>query len=400
MGFFGLYSVTLQALPGLPAIELAQFYILLSFIKALKKRKQYPIFFSKYLQVLLLYLFFSVFWGQLMGFTGGLQGYFRILKGTMPLLLFYSVPRLFPDISSYIKFFQIVFIVFLLGFLTQIFSLITGISPQMKVLLTEEQLFEAGRYREFLNISYSLLALFASLFFLILKKPFNHVYLISIIFSCFGMAFLSATRGWIIGFGVAIALSLIVTIRIYSKRFIGFLIVSVILIITGISYPKIQYQVDFSLNRFGTLESLMEGDLTADETLGRLSERSPKVMGKWKENPVFGWGMSDITREFGDGHVGNQNLLLTSGLLGFALLYGFFIFFITKIIIVYIKLNRHPEKYSYLVFIFFLIGWLIIHSTSGQYFAYGGLPLRIIPQTVFFNFAALMYSESKMLKYV
>ncbi len=39
-----------------------------------------------------------------MGFTGGLNVYFRVLKGLIPMLLFYSVPRLFINRGTYYRF--------------------------------------------------------------------------------------------------------------------------------------------------------------------------------------------------------------------------------------------------------------------------------------------------------
>ena len=76
-----------------------------------------------------LYLIFMIIWGQLMGFSGGLNVYFRVLKGFIPMLLFYSVPRLFITQDNYFRFFRIVFIIVLVAFAAQIFTLLSGITP-------------------------------------------------------------------------------------------------------------------------------------------------------------------------------------------------------------------------------------------------------------------------------
>ncbi|MBK7733705.1 MAG: hypothetical protein IPI37_13315 [Bacteroidales bacterium] len=58
MGFMGLYSVTLTILPGLPTIELAQFYILLSVVKVIARRSSFKCFLQKYMQFLAYTCFF------------------------------------------------------------------------------------------------------------------------------------------------------------------------------------------------------------------------------------------------------------------------------------------------------------------------------------------------------
>ncbi|MRR22217.1 hypothetical protein EG830_04475, partial [bacterium] len=114
MGFFGLYEVSMSLLPGLPAVEISQIYILLTVVKALQKKSRVKVFYTKYLQVLGGYVIFLILWGQLMGLTGGLNVYFRVLKTTLPFLLFFSLPKLFKDIRDYKRFYSIIFIVIFL----------------------------------------------------------------------------------------------------------------------------------------------------------------------------------------------------------------------------------------------------------------------------------------------
>ena len=81
------------------------------------------------------------------------------------------------------------------------------------------------------------------------------------------------------------------------------------------------------------MEAIAGGDLSAEGTLQRLDYRSQRVMGAWRENPVFGWGLSDNGYEYGDGHVGNQCLLAISGIVGFLLLNGFLIYFAYRLML-------------------------------------------------------------------
>jgi len=402
MGFFGLYEVSIGLLPGLPAIELVQFYMLLSGIKALRKNVNPDLFFNKYITVLFIYTIFLIVWGQLLGYSGALNEYFRILKDILPLLLFYSIPRLLRDLFSYQRLFSLIFLVLLLAFFTQIFTLITGIFPLGTDTLTKVSDQDTGEFRSFYNTAATLLGIFGALFFLSSnnKSIFNPNYLYIIVFSAFGMAFLSATRGWILGFGLIIILSFIFVLRKKTNQVIIFSFISLIIILIGLSNPRIQEQVNFSLERTLKLEALTEGDLTAEGSLKRLSEKGPKVMKVWRENPVFGWGYSDVTRANGDGHVGNQNLLMTSGVVGYLLLNGFFVYFMYKMLTVYLRKRRHPgADTTLLVFVIFLMGWFFIHSSSGQHFSYGGMPIRIIPQAVFFSFGAFIYSQIKKTRY-
>lgn len=395
LGFLGTYSVTIKVIPGLPAIEVAQFYIIISVVKAFRSKKRPYVFYEKYLVVLLLYLIFLVVWGQLIGLRGELNVFFRIFKLTLPMLLFYSIPRLFPNSASYRRLFTFVFIFVILASMTQVFMLVTGFSLGGYIHLTEEQISEAGMFREFANAVSTLLGLFGALIFLSYKEPmFNRIYLYFIIVCAFVTAYLSASRGWIVFFLIVICLSFIFAYKFSLKRLFGFGVVFAMILFLGLDNPIIKKQSDFSIKRLATLGALAGGDITAGGTLGRLSERGPRVMKKWAENPVIGWGFSDVFFDYDDGHVANQNILLFSGVIGLILLIGFLLFFSFKLFIRYLKLPKYIlNKNAYLVFIFMLMGWFFLHSSGAQHFSYYGMPLQIIPQAVFFSFGALFYAK-------
>ncbi len=398
LGFFGLYTVTINIFPGLPAVELAQFYILLSFIKAIQVKNKPFVFYNKYLTILLMYMIFLIIWGQMMGFSGEARDYFRIIKLTLPFLLFYTLPRLFPDYESFKRLFGFMFVILICAFLTQLFVLFTGLLPAKITELTPEQASEAGGYRGFFNIGVTLMGLFGALFFLSEKSSeyFSKIYLYILILSAYGMAYISATRGWIISFSFIIIFSFLFIPGIRIKNIAQFSIFFLIVISIAFSSNILREQITFATSRVGTLKELAEGDITAGGTLSRLSRRSPRVMNIFKQNPVFGWGFSDISRKYSDGHVGNQTILLNSGVIGFILLIGFMVYFSFKLIEMHIFGNKiYLFRNSMPVFIIFLIGWFFIHSTSGQHFHYLGIPDQIIPQAIFFSFGALVYSESK-----
>ena len=398
MGFLGLYSITLKIIPDLPGIELAQFYVIIALIKAISKRKTSQVFYFKYLQLLLLYVIFMIAWGQISGFSGGLNTYLRVFKMVLPLTLFYSIPALFSDAKSYEKFFSLVFFILIVAFLTQLFSLLTGIEPAKSALVDEELFSEPGTFRGFFNAAATLLSLFGALYYLSMRrqKAFSQGILYLVVSSALGMAVISATRGWIIGLGLVVVIQASILFSM-GRQSIPWLVVFVlILFFAGMSNPKIKKQVQYSKERVMTLGTLSEGDVSANKTLYRLTVRSPAVMRVWRQKPLFGWGFSDASWTYGDGHVGNQNILLYSGIAGFLLLAGFLIRFSYVMIRRFIQSRRFRKvRPEFLVFPVFLLGWFVIHSTSGQQFGFSGLPLHIIPQAVFFSLGALLYQQTK-----
>ncbi len=397
MGFFGMYSVTLSIFPGLPAIELSQFYIILTFVKAIPKKVSHPVFYRKYLQVLGIYLLLLIAWGTLMGLTGGLNLYMRVLKTTLPFLLFFSLPRLMPDLYSYKRFFGILFIVVLFAFALQIFTLLTGVSYVENINEPGEQAEEGQPFRDFYNATSTLIGLFGALLFLSIKGKtgFPTWFLLLIVFSSLVMAVISATRGWMIAFGLVIILSGIFVRTIDIRKLGTLILLSGVLILIVNKSSQIREQLTFSKERLLTVESVSAGDLTAEGTLNRLDVRSPKVMSIWRQNPILGWGFSDVGFKSNDGHVGNQNILMFSGILGFILLNGFLIFFSYKMFLAFRRTKKTmPFRYGYLIFIIFLAGWFIIHSTSGQQFSFNGLPLKTIPQAIVLGLSVIYYDFS------
>jgi len=397
MGLMGLYAVTLSLLPGLPAIELSQFYIVLSVVKAYSRRKAYPVYFKKYLQVLGVYLLLLIVWGQFMGLSSQLNVYMRVLKTTLPFLLFYSLPRLMPDLYSYKRFFGIIFIVVITAFALQLFTLLTGIYPGEGLLAADEQIEESDEFRTFFNVTCTLIGLLGALLFLSIRgrTGFNNWFLLLVVFSSAMMAVISATRGWIIAFGMIIILTGIFVRTIDIRKLAALVVISGVLFIIGSGSDQIREQVMFSKERLLTIESIGSGDLTAEGTLHRLDVRGPRVMGAWKENPIFGWGFSDMGFSTSDGHVGNQSLLMFSGIIGFALLNGFLLFICYKSLVAYNRTGTSiPFRNGYLIFIFFLAGWFFIHSTSGQQFTYNALPLKVFPQAILLSLSSIYYNLS------
>jgi O-antigen ligase len=312
--------------------------------------------------------------------------------------LFYTVPRLMKNIKDYEKFFHLIFFVFILGFAAQVVTVYSGFSPAGNFHIFEEEQMEAGKdLRAFYNTAITLLSLFGAIFFLSIKNnsSFPKYYLYAITGMTFFMAFLSATRGWIISIGFIIALFFIIVQK--GKNILSISLLFVLLVVIGMTNSQIRDQITFSMERFMTLEAMAGGDQTANGSLLRLTERGPKVMAFWEQHPVFGWGWSNIYLENNDPHVGNQNILMHSGVVGFSLIILFILFFIIKMFGAYKKLgSQNNYKNSALTFIVFFTGWFFLHSTSGQQFCWGSLPDHIFPQAIFLGMSAVLFNLIKV----
>ncbi len=395
LGFFSPYSTVITLIPGLPGIDMPQFYILLALFKIRNSKIQLTTYFGSWTKVLLAYVFILIVVGIVNGLTGELNVYFRIVKLVLPLFLIFIVPRLITDIEGIKKLFDLLFIIFITGFAAQIFTVFTGFSPANNFKLPENmEVQEEARenLRSFYNCTITLMSLLASLFFLSIKndKHFPKSYLYVIIGMTFCMAFLSATRGWIICMGIVITLFFILVER--GKNIGRIAILFFLLIGIGMSNEKIRERTLYTMERFMTLDALAGGDLTAGGTLSRLNERGPVVLEAWAENPIFGSGFSNVYFEKNDGHVGNPNILLHSGVVGFLLIMTFVLFINVSMLLVHRSFSEKSRyKKTPLVFVVFFIGYFIIHSSSGQQLGFLGYSMGIFPQGVFLAMSSIIY---------
>jgi hypothetical protein len=409
MGFFGLYSTILKIIPGLPGIEISQYYIIISLVKAIAKKNAPTVFYSRWLGVLMAYCIFLLIFGIANGLSNDKGNvYFKLVKLIMPLLMFYSVPKLMNKLSDYQELFRYLFLVTVLAFVAQIATMFTGFEPRLyfNPVAAEglEGEIQVGRnFRVLNNPGITLISLFGALYFLSNNKisSFKNAYLYIIVLTCFGIAFLSATRGWILCFSFIIIMSLIFVLKTNVKHVFAFIAFFVVMLLAGMNNKTVSTQIQYSIDRLFTLNSIASGDVTAGGTLIRLNERGPMVMKVWKKSPVFGPGFSDQYFNASDMHVGNQNILMHAGVLGFALIFSFLIYFIIKMINQYLNLPPASPFYSAcLLFILFLTGWIFLHSTSSQQFAFYGLPNDVFPQAIFFTMAALTINGFRIYKQV
>ena len=143
---------------------------------------------------------------------------------------------------------------------------------------------------------------------------------------------------------------------------------------------KIQSKLVF--NRYETIQLLYKRDITAGGTSVRLTSRSDKVMKVFKESPIFGKGISSIAFSVNDTHVGNQNMLMEGGVIGF--LINMYVWASITLITVRLHFSqmRNPHyNRELLIIVIMLLGLLIIHSSSSGIIGYLVLshhPFKII----------------------
>ena len=395
LSFFGTYQAVVSVIPGMPAIEVAQFYIILSVIKAFSKKSNYGLYYKGILYVLGIYALFLIALSFLLGIDGNFNVYLRLIKTSLPFLLFFSIPRLFTDRNSYIRFFAIIFPIVFFALAAQIFEIVKQ-QPLSSFLGSAE--FESLEYAEdeasraFYNPCVLLLSFFGSLYFGVNRQNrFNGLYLNIVTICVFAIAFLSATRGWTLALLITYILHVIFVLRFNISRLLLSFAVFMASFFIVINIPVIKQQIDNAFVRISTVEKITEGDYTAGGTNKRITERGPRVMKKWKESPVIGLGYSQGYQEYFDVHVGNQNVLLYSGLIGLILIIAFLFYFSYGLVMAYFQTYDR----AILVFICFLAGWFFLHSAGAQQFGFIILPANAITQVLFFCFGAYLVAESK-----
>ena len=403
--FFGHYQVLLHAIPGLPGIEVAQFYILATVVKAYYLKANYRPYYQWFLLVLMVYVIFLILQGIAVGLTPDLNLIFRIAKQLIPFALLFTIPKLFTKEEDYQLCFKYLFPVAIFAFGAQFFTIINGTSPltffgakeewRHKILINLE-VTNDRIYRGIYNECIMIITLFGALFYLAKKsKYFSAFYLVSIIVALLMALFLSATRGYILGFTLSIFLFLFFVRSINLKGFVLMSSLGVVFFLFLLTKPIMRAQLTGSINRMFTLEALIKGDATANGTLGRLTERGPRVMKRWRESPLTGWGFSDYYVAHRDMHVGNQSILLHSGIIGAFLLASFFFYFNAKLWFLGQQLShKNSYKKSLSVFALFFMGWFLIHSSTQYYFSYDVTPNTGMIQALFFSMGGFIYYKA------
>lgn len=314
---------------------------------------------------------------------------FRILS---PWCLVFIMPVFIYNRQILRRSYLLLFPIVGLAFFSQILVYFTGdylesflISDARHLVFDEG----AGPRRSYSAIYLTMSSILMGLYYLFNRKQeINKSYLSLVIFLGFFSIFLSATRGWILALSLIIIGTLVLTG--FSKemaRWVQIVFVStVVFVIVSTQFPIVSKQVEATIHRLQTLESLAMGDVTAERTLIRLHVRGPRVMSKFWQSLFVGWGFSNEYYDYADGHVGHQNILLNVGVLGYVVINGIFTLLCLKIWRMARRRDvRKSEGNAPVIFLLGLVAVFLIHSSSTQFWGFD-MCFNQISKLVFWGF--------------
>ncbi|MBN1932404.1 MAG: O-antigen ligase family protein [Desulfobacterales bacterium] len=399
-GTFESARIPLYPIMGGISISFQELFILLYIFKYLSL-KRLPLFIFK--REFTWFLIFGIIVAIISFPLGmGFDNLIRTFRFLLPWTMVIVIPTFIYNRKILIRASLLIFPMVFLAFFSQIFSYFTNNYFDHFLRgrnFGGENMFEGMAARFYSAMYIILFCIVQALNFIFNRKTeINKNYLGSVVFVGLFTILLTASRGWIIAsfvllLGVLILFGLANKITIWLRL----VLVSVVIFwIASYKFPILQQQMDASYRRLTTIEALAQGDLTAGGTLKRLDVRGPRVMKKFWESPLFGWGFTDDYYDFQDGHVGNQNILLNIGILGYIFVTGLFINICLKIW----KLARKKEILLYegktpLLFILGLIFVFIIHASSTQFWGYPLSLDKILFFSIFFAAAnaAILYRD-------
>ncbi|MBN1187233.1 MAG: hypothetical protein JXB49_33450 [Bacteroidales bacterium] len=404
-GFFsGGLAEDMQRLPLYTIISgvsltVDDLFIIAALMKALVKGKRRRLFFNKPLQWLFVYLILILFFSFLFGMNN--EGIVRTLRVLSFWTLFISLPYLLENKDEMIKFCALLFPFIFLVFAGQLYELINGV-PIIGVVkpidpvnytysITQtDNIYSVAR---FISAPYLNLFCFISSLFIVFSRNIvglSKLYLLTVATLCFLSIVLSATRGWFLAYTITILL-IFITASAKPLKIAGWVIFPLLLFFALYSItPAFKIQINNAMVRISTLEGLAQGDITLGGTQQRTTIRSARVMEAFYKNPVTGWGFSYQGNH--DGHVGNQNLLQSTGFIGYSLFLYFWLSYIYSLLLVKRRiLHGNPYKMSLVVLLYGFIGIFVIHSTSSQMFGYD--PQFSAVNKIFFLVGFFVFSD-------
>lgn len=388
-------------------------FSIVALAKVINKRNKYshfPHFLKTPYLIYLVYFLFLLFYGiSIYGLEGGGETGFRHYYNTFRIVamipIFYSLSIIFSNVNWLPRFSNLLFVLLIFNFVIQLASIffpnnihfiLGGDIPED----TEVLFYSDGLTRAIFGSFINLISLLLAIYYLYQdKKYFSRNYLIFVIAVAYISIFFTASRTWIIGYTIFLLLVIITSInsKRYKKIVFKFAIVGISIFILIVSYSGIKYQTDAVISRINTLELLFEGDLTAGGTNARFTSRPERVIAKFDERPIIGWGISNVSFEYWDGHVGNQSIMLVGGIAGIIVFSLIWILIIYQLLREIIKSKYLSIKYSLLAVLLFFLLTLIIHSGTQRYgFIIWGLsPTTAFITAIWMSIIANIYQHSK-----
>ncbi len=374
-GAFDAARIPLYPVAAGISVSFQELFILLYLFKYVRLKKPPKFIFKKEFTWFLIFGFFVVAYSFLLGMNfGNIVKTFRVF---LPWSLIFILPTYIYNREILVRCSLLIFPVVFLALASQIYSYLTGSYLDAYLRRVGSRFYgltDDSAARSYSAVYITLFAIIQAFFFMLSQKSnIKQNYLGMIIFIGMFSIFLTATRGWII----ALSFLLVGTFFLsgFSQDIVKWIriaaISAIVFWIIGAQFPIVQKQVDMTTQRVATLNTLASGDITAGGTLKRMDVRGPRVMSKFWESPVGGWGFSNDFYNYADGHVGNQNILLNIGIVGYVFVNGLFVTLCMKIWrFSRMKEIRKFEGKSSLIYIFGLLAVFLIHSSSTQFWGY------------------------------
>ncbi|MCK5055851.1 MAG: hypothetical protein KAT34_04300 [Candidatus Aminicenantes bacterium] len=395
-------------IPGV-ALSFNDLLILMYLFKTIGIKRKYRFIFKKDFVFLLFFTLFVLLYSLIVGMSAdNMISTFRIL---MSWSFIYIISKLLIKESDFDRLNRLLFPIVFLALASQMYSYLTGnylgrflkgFSFRKSLLLLTA---DSGEVARAADSSIILLYCFTlALFYLFSKKQvFPRRYLYLIIAICMFSVFLSATRGWIIAYIFFFFMVFITANKSKNiKKFISIGVVSTLVIVLfSFLFPLIKVQLQRVTERVGTVLALAEGDITAGGTLARFDKRGPRVMKKFSESPIIGWGFSKEYFQHEDHHVGHHNILLNVGIIGYIILN--FIFF-KWCLRIYRFARFQPAQVKYgqsaiKILCFAFLAMYIIHSSSAQSWGWDIELPKILFFSLLLSFFNIVYRNTALLNH-
>lgn len=348
-------------------------FLIIALLKAIYKGRRTQLLLKRSLFILMAYGVLLLMFSFVSGMDFGVLITFS--RNVTFYTLFISIPYLVNKKEEYYRLIHFVFPVIFIIIFSQLFEFINGqelvvfLDPSRKeqILFFHEEVrpYTEGYLLNFFVFIFSMFYLSKSAY------SGNRSYLIILITLSFVSVILSGTRAWIFMFIVFLFLYYTTIEKMQLRK----LLLSSLIILAVISIYFIsntfQTAVDNSIERFLTIKYLMAGDITAGGTFLKISGRLPHVLEGFQQSPIIGLGFSNNFEKYSDDHVGNFNLLLQAGIVGFLFFIGFWINYYLMIFNTLKKISYfHPYRKPLLVLALAMSCMLLLHFTTFPFFRY------------------------------
>lgn len=384
----------LSVLPFLRDVNFFELFVIISFFKAFRHNKNgFKIYGKELLYTILVYAVFLFIYSIFIGMD--LLKIGNTLRLMLFWSLFYSIPKLlFNNNNTIVSFFKYLFPLLSVYFIFLIFYYVTGYDVKSLFSFSNINVKDTDDLLRVISGNYLLYFTLLGSVYYFGSNRFNDKFLMFNIIIIMLSMLSTATRGWIIGFSLIVIIYFFLSGYFKKNVFNNIPLIFSVILIFILLIPPLQKQISFSYDRLLTIESVFKGDETAQGTLSRLSERGPKVMQKYYESPIIGFGFSDEYHEFDDVHVGNQTLLLQGGIILFLLILTLvFIYGLYAIK----KVSSSIQKNAYVALFSVLLSIIVIHSTSEYMFNLKVRYQASVFLTFYFSLFSYTISQKKLI---